>query len=71
MVEGPYLPLQGVWVQALVEELRSHMQCNQKKKNSEFKDIYFYLTNIPKHLLQSRNKLSLGVPCEKKKQSPP
>ena len=26
------LPLQGVWIQSLVEELRSHRPCGQKKK---------------------------------------
>ena len=26
------LPIQGVWVRSLVEEVRSHMPCGQKKK---------------------------------------
>ena len=30
---GLYLLLQGMQVQSLVRELRSHMPCDQKKKN--------------------------------------
>ena len=31
-----HAPLQGAWVQSLVDELRSRMLCGQKKKDSVY-----------------------------------
>ena len=32
-----YLPMQGLWVQSLVAELRSHVSPSQKKKKNQHK----------------------------------
>ena len=34
------LPLQEMWVQSLVGELRSHMPCNQKNQNTQKEKQY-------------------------------
>ena len=35
MVKIPKFPVQRAWVRYLVEELRSHMQCNVAKKKND------------------------------------
>ena len=41
MVKTPVLPMQGLWVQSLVGEIRSHMLCSMtktlKKKERNFR----------------------------------
>ena len=59
-VVGTLLPLQGVWVQSLVGELRSHMLCGvakkfkNKNKSRVKQDLPLSKEGIPKLALSAK-----------------
>ena len=59
-------PIQGVWVQSLVEELRSHIPGSQKTKTEKRSSI---VTNLVKTLKMAHIKKKKKILKEKGKQT--
>ena len=51
----PYLPMQGVWVQSLFRELRSHISCSQKTKteNKQYCNKFYKSKTINKMAIET------------------